>query len=437
MKALLLRVGIDKGSGGCLAPIFQDSSFEYIPIHETEPSSQRISYKTYAGRNYDSILPFLPPKLHNSTPHLDPEFKTFTYGDPTRKHAVLSKLTPGDLLVFYAGLVPYPRLKIDVPRLYMIGYFTVKEVYSFNQIPRSEHKRVLKRLLNNAHTKRLKLDKNLVVIKGMPRKSKLFTKAIPLGDASNNILRYIGQIFGVHGSILRAVPRRVNNSNIPKLKRWMRTGIPLLLNDWTRLFSYVLKSDTGFSPNVTGGYCTLACCKPKIRKAAREGDWVMGTLPKKFGPNRLAYIMRISEILTFDQFYSSQDSRFRCKKPQFDLNGDNIYYRKNGRFVQIPNAHHGSKHKFKDTRSDQVLISDLFWYFGGSGPELPSRLRKGIIKEGQAHYKIEDTKVIKSLVSFICRKYRPGVLGPFRDGHANRKSRKRFHSSCSHSRASD
>ena len=211
----------------------------------------------------------------------------------------------------------------------------------------------------------------------------------------------------------------------------MRASVPSLVTNQTRLFSYVLKSDTGFSPNVTGGYCTLACCKPRIRKGAREGDWVMGTLPKKFGPNRLAYIMRISEILTFDQFYSSQDCRFRCKKPQFDPNGDNIYYRKNGRFVQVPNAHHGSKQIMNDTQSDRVLISDLFWYFGGTGLELPSGLRKGIVKEGRAHYKVNDPNIIRSLVSFVCRSYRPGVLGLFRDSYANRKSRKRFHSSCS------
>jgi hypothetical protein len=35
MKALLLRVGIDKGSGGIYGPIFDDGSFEFVPIPET------------------------------------------------------------------------------------------------------------------------------------------------------------------------------------------------------------------------------------------------------------------------------------------------------------------------------------------------------------------------------------------------------------------
>ena len=35
-KALLLRVGINRGTGSALAPIFADGSFEDIPIPETE-----------------------------------------------------------------------------------------------------------------------------------------------------------------------------------------------------------------------------------------------------------------------------------------------------------------------------------------------------------------------------------------------------------------
>jgi hypothetical protein len=39
-KILLLRVGIDMGCGGTLGPIFQDGTFEYVPIPE---SSQNVS----------------------------------------------------------------------------------------------------------------------------------------------------------------------------------------------------------------------------------------------------------------------------------------------------------------------------------------------------------------------------------------------------------
>ena len=39
--------------------------------------------------------------------HFDPEFETYTYGDPTSKRRTLLKLNKNDLLVFYAGLTPY------------------------------------------------------------------------------------------------------------------------------------------------------------------------------------------------------------------------------------------------------------------------------------------------------------------------------------------
>ena len=44
------------------------------------------------------------------------------------------------------------------------------------------------------------------------------------------------------------------------------------------LFSYVVRSDGGFAPNPFFGYCTLATCKPRIRKGALVGDWIVSEL---------------------------------------------------------------------------------------------------------------------------------------------------------------
>ena len=43
------------------------------------------------------------------------------------------------------------------------------------------------------------------------------------------------------------------------------------------LFSYVLRYDDGAAPNPFWGTCTLAICKPAIRRKANLGDWVVGT----------------------------------------------------------------------------------------------------------------------------------------------------------------
>ena len=44
-----------------------------------------------------------------------------------------------------------------------------------------------------------------------------------------------------------------------------------------QIYSYVLRYDDGVAPNPYGGVCTLAICKPVIRKKAQVGDWVIGT----------------------------------------------------------------------------------------------------------------------------------------------------------------
>lgn len=43
-----------------------------------------------------------------------------------------------------------------------------------------------------------------------------------------------------------------------------------------KYFFYILKHDSGFAPNPFYGFCTLATCKPEIRKQAEVGDWIVG-----------------------------------------------------------------------------------------------------------------------------------------------------------------
>jgi len=59
------------------------------------------------------------------------------------------------------------------------------------------------------------------------------------------------------------------------------------------IWSYVVDKDTGFAP--FWGCCTLACCKPDIRKGAQKGDWVVGLSSKTDG-NRIVYAMRVTDF---------------------------------------------------------------------------------------------------------------------------------------------
>jgi hypothetical protein len=99
-----------------------------------------------------------------------------------------------------------------------------------------------------------------------------------------------------------------------------------------KLYSYVLVDDTGFAPNPFDGFCSLACCKPVIRRSSNIGDWVVGTGSKSsVGNDKLVYAMKISEKMDFNSYY--QDKRFKNRL-------DNIYFKESGKWFQKENDYH-------------------------------------------------------------------------------------------------
>ncbi|WP_132060289.1 Nmad2 family putative nucleotide modification protein [Halorussus amylolyticus] len=184
------------------------------------------------------------------------------------------------------------------------------------------------------------------------------------------------------------------------------------------LHSYVIEADTGFAPNVTDSVCTLATCKQVIRDEAKEGDWVLGTYPRDSGEERMTYLMRVSECLTYDEYYTS--GRFDFKKPENDPRGDNIYHRnESGILVQVENPpeHDDPESRKRDLKSNKVLIADKFWYFGDRGPELPPRLYeviKGYKSDSRSGRK-KPTEYLDELVDWLSERYELGVHGEPRD----------------------
>ena len=160
------------------------------------------------------------------------------------------------------------------------------------------------------------------------------------------------------------------------------------------LYSYVVARDYGFAPNPFFGVCTLATCKPQIRKGAKVGDWVVGTGSKRQGRDRsLVFAMRVMETMSFHDYWN--DDRYERKKPilagsRKQAFGDNIYHQDDsGRWLQA-DSHHSfasgqpNENNIRhDTQVNRVLLSDDFIYFGGSGPEIPKRI--DICKRGPGH----------------------------------------------------
>ncbi len=167
-----------------------------------------------------------------------------------------------------------------------------------------------------------------------------------------------------------------------------------------RIFSYVVRYDFGFAPNPFEGYCTVATCKPQIRRAAQPGDWLIGVGSVQNSlAGKLVYAMRVDEIITFDDYWN--DPRFQRKIPTDRGSvkrayGDNIYHRdSDGFWLQADSRHSldagrpNQGHIDVDTSVDAVLISRHFSYFGGSGPAIPAVLRNGhgddLVHQGQGH----------------------------------------------------
>jgi hypothetical protein len=173
-----------------------------------------------------------------------------------------------------------------------------------------------------------------------------------------------------------------------------------------KLYSYIVKHDTGFSPNPFHGYCTLACCKPAIRRAAQKGDWVVGLTPKKDG-NRIVYLMRVDETpKTYAEYW--QDKRFIVKRPRFDAGvfakcGDNIYEPQGSGHRQLQSMHSNGvrenpEDKTHDLGGKYVLISETFAYFGSQSIELPPEL--ATLVSGRGHRSSFPDELKEAFLSF-------------------------------------
>ena len=195
-----------------------------------------------------------------------------------------------------------------------------------------------------------------------------------------------------------------------------------------KLYSYVVARDYGFAPNPFYGFCTLATCKPIIRKTANVDDWVIGTGTgsKRWNlRDKIIYGMRVTDVLTFNEYW--KDPRFQQKKPYLigskkQAFGDNIYFRdsKTGQWCQ-ENSHHshkdGSPNQYNiihDTQVDRVLISSDYVYWGGVGPNNPPHLCGMLCKRGPGHKCDFPVDFVNAVITWIRAQKESGYVGvPF------------------------
>ncbi len=184
-----------------------------------------------------------------------------------------------------------------------------------------------------------------------------------------------------------------------------------------RIFSYVITHDTGFAPNPYGGILTLATCKPKIRKAGKAGDWLLGTGSKKtVGSGRLVYAAQIAEVRPLAEYGANPIYNFKIPRlsgASWHRHGDNIYWvDAHGEWHQRRNLHHSIEHMKRDLSGENVLVCNEFWYFGKQAPPFPDEL-KFLVKDGPGH-KTDSTPRHFDILKSWLSSFQPGMHGiPF------------------------
>lgn len=200
------------------------------------------------------------------------------------------------------------------------------------------------------------------------------------------------------------------------------------------LYSYVIPVDDGAAPNPFYGLCTLAICKPVIRRMAKVGDWVVGTRSVRTGANAtgkptnnkdlskyVIYAMKVTSVLSMREYDAFCTKKKKDKIPSSKSDddasrlGDCIYAYSgdNGKPKQRNGVHALSQMK-RDLSGEKVLLSDHFYYFGEAAirlnSQLPSSLQH-IIKRGQGHRSMSNSCYVAEFIDWIQSFPTSGRLG--------------------------
>jgi hypothetical protein len=178
-----------------------------------------------------------------------------------------------------------------------------------------------------------------------------------------------------------------------------------------RLFSYCIPIDDGAAPNPFWGLCTLVICKPKIRRAASVGDWIVGTgschSPIGDVSSRIVYAMRVSKKLPMSEYDAFAREHCPGKIPDWSHDdprrrlGDAIYdFRSNP--PRLRPSVHNEGNRERDLSGGYALISDHFFYFGDQPRLLPPALRR-IARQRQGHRSVANDALLKPFLAWLDR----------------------------------
>jgi hypothetical protein len=158
MTVVMIGVGTDKTNSGPYPTVYEDGTFEYIPIPESQDSGETRTYGSVARRPQDArlveakegdecladALDEIRPspdaatrtgtELESHPLHHDPNFSTLTYGEVkanNKNQLIQLDAAEDDVVAFYTGLAVQSS---NTPHRYIIGYFTLNETIDFTTL---------------------------------------------------------------------------------------------------------------------------------------------------------------------------------------------------------------------------------------------------------------------------------------------------------------
>ncbi len=195
MKALLVRVGVDSSCGNWngLADSRTDG-FVYVPIPESkENHSQLVRHYNELEASLKKFGSQLPVWLEKERMHLDPDFSTLTYGDQGQRAVQIStKLSVGDLIVFYASLrdIHQGCLVYGLIGLLVVGRIEKAENVPYNQWSLNAHTR---RVLSQGSTD--------IVVFGQQKLSGRFSRCLSIGSFRDRAYRVFPELLDAWGGL--------------------------------------------------------------------------------------------------------------------------------------------------------------------------------------------------------------------------------------------
>ncbi len=157
-----------------------------------------------------------------------------------------------------------------------------------------------------------------------------------------------------------------------------------------KIYSYTMVTDDGFAPNPTGDICTLAYCMVAMRRTVQSGDYVIGLAGAKYRKGSaypVIYAMRVTDVISFQEF--EQRYREHFSDPRYVRN---------------------------QLRTDKVLVSDDFIYWGKDGPLLPSKLSSLIKPNGPGHKCNFPEAIVQEVDRWFRSRRKKGLVGTPFDG---------------------